>query len=365
MSTGLRCRVGVLLMMALCTATTVAAGAAPTGDVRFCPAVVNDAELQGVAYRLLVPQGWSVDGGIRWDVSSAAAPAMLSLRVASPGGSAEFTCFPSVFCTWSPTIGQYFPEGHRTNEGMEVRRAPDGPVAALANFAVQRCRPAAARGARLLAAEELPLVARAMAELYPPGGSVRVARVRVQYDDASAGRTGAVEEEFVGTLLRVDGAGGTVWGVDHLMSYRADAGTLDGRMPALRTVAASLRPDPRWYEAAEQVMNALVQMQFRNQEALMERFRIRTEAGHQISDITMRAWRSKTAAMDRAHENYDQKAIRGVESRVNPFSGEAEEASSAYAHVWETENGDRIYSNDAAFNPNVGSNLAWKEARRR
>ena len=53
--------------------------------------------------------------------------------------------------------------------------------------------------------------------------------------------------------------------------------------------------------------------------------------------------------------------IRNGLARDNGFDGSTEEAPNEYGHVWVNGLGEHIYTNESSYNPNVGSNLDWRE----
>jgi hypothetical protein len=339
-----------------------AATAELSRTIRFSHASIDDPLLQGKAYDVLVPAGWKMDGRVIWDFSCFAMPANMEMHASSPDGSVQFNRFPTMMFQWSPSLEFYVGLGRKAT-GVEIRRPIDNPVSVVTELLMPQYR-RGARNVRVILSEDLPRAAEAAAALCPEHCSIRVCRVLVEYNESASKQP--LQEEFNFFLARGEPGVGdnTTWALDYVTSFRSCGVPLDAHMPELRTIAASPRQNPAWLEAVTEASKALVRMEYTNQAAIMERFHINTATGHAISETTMRSWRDRNAATNRVLENFDRKAIRGVEPRVNPFTNEGEETSTMYSHVWETANGDRICSNDPNFNPNAGSNLNWKEAHK-
>jgi hypothetical protein len=89
-----------LLAAALFAAATVPVLAADRLVLR--SQVVMDTQGTGTeAFRLLVPDGWSFDGGLAWNVEKFPAEPYTAYRVVSPARDAVFEQFPHVTLFWS------------------------------------------------------------------------------------------------------------------------------------------------------------------------------------------------------------------------------------------------------------------------
>ena len=60
--------------------------------------------------------------------------------------------------------------------------------------------------------------------------------------------------------------------------------------------------------------------------------------------------------MDRAADSYSQ-SIRGVDAYHDPTSGRAVELPGGYKQVWTNGLGEYLLSDEAGFDPNIGSTI--------
>ncbi|MBV9441522.1 MAG: hypothetical protein JO217_02390 [Acidobacteriaceae bacterium] len=83
----------------------------------------------------------------------------------------------------------------------------------------------------------------------------------------------------------------------------------------------------------------------------------------QISATIRQNYETRRAALERANANFDR-YIRSVDQYQDPLKGAAVELPSGYRNVWANALGEYILSDDANFNPNVGSNRSWRQLQR-
>ena len=344
---------------------TPAAGAA-SGDsahprvaaVRFQRfSIVDEQGTHSEAYHMLIPSGWKGEGKILWDLERRASPAALSVRVRNPDASEEFDSFPALAFTWSPLLQQMGATGRYL--GCEIARPVDGPLAALRQVVLPRFRPEL-REYQLVSAEELPKLAQAAAPLYQqPGmsGVVRAGRMRIQYPEGSA----VMQEELSCIFAAWEGPSGALWALDSITSFRAPKEKLEALLPGFRIMLFSLQPDLQWYAELQSATRILVEGFYQEQAQIMKRVQIEREKNDAIRGIIRQEFESRQAAMSRIHENYDTKAVRGVQRHVNPFDGGTEDVPNEYKHAWVNPLGEHIFTNDPSFDPNIGSNHDWRE----
>jgi hypothetical protein len=328
----------------------------PAGTVRFQRFGIVDDLAHAEAYRMLVPTGWKSEGKILWDVERKASPASLSVRSRNPDAPETFEFFPAPMFTWSPMLEQMGMRGRYL--GCEIARPVDGPLVALRQIVIPRFRPGLL-DAQVVASEELPKLAQAAAALYSqPGipGVVRAGRVRLQYTEGGV----AVQEEFACIFVSHEGPTGALWALDQITAFKAKKDELDARMPVFRNMLFSLEPNLEWYADLEAATRILVEGAAQEQAQIMKRVQIETQKNEAIRGTIRAEFESRQAAMARIHDNYDTKAVRGVQQHVNPFDGHTEQVPNEYAHAWVNPAGEHIFTNDPNYDPNVGSSLHWE-----
>ena len=331
----------------------------PPGVLKLHKAGIRD-ELAGMdAYRLLVPEGWQVDGGVAWRPDRPAVPADITVRVRNPRGPQELAIFPSQLFNWSPLLEQAIQHGQKYL-GCEVLRPVDGPLAALKAIVAPRFRPELRGRFQVVAESELPRLARAAAPSYQQPGvpvNVRAGRIRIEYPLADR----QFQEDLTCVFFTVEGPSGVMWAVDQITSARTEKGKLDEERPLFETVLFSARPDLEWFDQYMAVSRILVEGANQTQAQVMERARIQRAASQHVSETIRSAYQARQATMDRVARNYDEKAVRGVQAYWNPLDGSRVEVPDQYEHVWTNPQGEYIYSNSASYDPNVGSNRNWQE----
>jgi hypothetical protein len=58
-------------------------------------------------------------------------------------------------------------------------------------------------------------------------------------------------------------------------------------------------------------------------------------------------------------------AFRGVDTFSQPFESRPIELPSGFPDAWVNSSGEYVLSNDAGFDPNLGSTLEWRRMARR
>ncbi len=335
------------------------------------------------ALSLLVPREWSCEGGVEWvsDLGCPATGIRLTLRAASPDGRTGAELFPAYVWTWSddPSLAQIMRQQPRT------MRCDLGPPVPARQWLAETLVPGVRPGARVVAAEELPEVARALdaqvaLELGAAGGSggldVRhdVARLRLRREDAG----GALEEWLVGSLQHsfasmpstsaMLGYGGpqtttsSTSAAFDLYALWAPAGELDRDEKLFASIVASARPNPVWTAAVQQHLAAMARIA---QKGALDRSRILAEANEYVANLRQETWEARQRSQDAMAEAFSQ-TIRGVETYVDPLRGGEVELPSGYRDVWTNGNGEYLLSEVAGWDPNAAlTSSSWTQIHER
>jgi hypothetical protein len=163
----------------------------------------------------------------------------------------------------------------------------------------------------------------------------------------------------------------TNWGFIRLFSFRAARGSLDTHRALFQRMAASLRLNPRWEQLYQQVMQQLqarfdqfIQMGYAQIQAAGEASRAISAANdawlssfEQQRQAQARSSAS-TGGSDRSPNEGFSEYIRGVETMEDPYWGESQQDYN-YRYHWTDGFGNYQHSNDAFFNPNIGSGQNW------
>jgi hypothetical protein len=125
-------------------------------------------------------------------------------------------------------------------------------------------------------------------------------------------------------------------------------GGLEAAEPLLGTMLASIRLNPAWQAALEQLILSIGRTRIAG---AVERARIWRDAMNQIGEMRMRSWQQSQESRDRIAHAFSQ-AIRGVETMTDPRHGTRIEVPSGYNAAWVNNYGEVLLSNEPNFDPN-------------
>jgi hypothetical protein len=131
------------------------------------------------------------------------------------------------------------------------------------------------------------------------------------------------------------------------MGIHAPAGKFDKKLAA--TIIASIRPNPAYQNAVGQFLLNMGNIALKG---AMDRQRIWHDAQQQISATINESYRQTQAVQDRAAAQFDQ-VIRGVETYVNPSTGQPVELTGGYNRAFTNALGEYVLSDSPSFNPSV------------
>ena len=311
------------------------------------------------AFTALKPPGWNASGQVIWRQQySNLASATLAVSDPSSGATAEV--FPLIPFAWQDGGIGGFPIGS-IYLGGEVRP----PVGSVTEFVSQVVVPTfrSNLSVRVLDFEDTPAVSAEVAQSVQEAGltkDVHSGRVRVEYTQNGT----LIDEDFFVTLVftRSPATGFLLWGPERIYSFRAPAGTLDDQAALLHAIVFSSRVDRQWLNEYLQVVDLYNQNQLQSIQNAADLSRLISQTNDAIMEATNQAYEERSKVNERISLEFAQ-TIRGVDSYADPFLGDAVELPSGYDSVWASANGDYILSNDAFYDPNVGSSIDWQPLR--
>jgi len=361
---------------------------APGGVMRFRLVRVLDEtgwERPVEAFRFLVPSDWRVQGWAKWNIEGTGCPGKLidagmwalapdgvtGIEVMSPDAwkwvedpqvrtmqqqqeASMKQLTGSYACAWSPylTAADYLgrtvmPKSRPTAQFVRV-----DPAAQLAQS---------------YDADVAPIMKQLIAQKIFAGYRVDAARMLVRY--SLSGRP--VDEWLIGTILAVqtespsisqmmNGVGGpnrSYYAMTKLvMGLRAPQGQLDRTAPVFEAIVSSMRINPQWAQAVETVRNNLGAIASRG---AADRARIWHEAGEYTSKIQSEAYWNQQRVNASLANQFSQ-TVRGVQSYMDPGTGQPIELTSGYARAYSNNRGEYILSNDPLFDPAVAFHEDWR-----
>ena len=337
------------------------AGVGNCAPLRLKPHIVNDPELGVEAFRLLIPADWSVEGGVVWRANPTR-PATVSMRVFNPNGIEQIGVVPDIQCVWAPTLPAF---GFRPGSyylGAEVRTAVADAVTALRTIVLPRYS-AQLADAHIVMQGDLPALAQAWAAANYPGvtqARFSAGKIRIEYSVKGVPAEMDIYGVMGGWTYPLQGVPMTNWSVECIRYSRAPKGKVDDQFKLFQAMAYSERLNIQWLNRYSQVKNMMVQQQIEASNRAVELSRYLSRVNDHISATIRQSYETRQAALERANANFDR-YIRGVDRYQDPFKGAAVELPSGHHNVWANASGEYILSDDANFNPNLGSNRSWRQ----
>lgn len=333
-----------------------------------------------VALRMELPDGWKVSGGVHWATvpGCPANTVELAFLATSPDGTLGFEVFPAYTWRWldDPMMRQYTVQ-YDSGLGCELLPAMDAATFVRSVVIPRQRRDA--RDVEVITVEAMPDVAAAADAAARPyfepaariGGfpmelAFDAARVRIR--SRRDGRE--VEEWIAATTQRLSVSGPSLTALmssgfaptwthtltaSHVGATFAPAGELDRHAEMFRRIIASVEVDPRWEAAVERFFAEIARIQA---EGAAARSRIWSETSRSISESQRRSWERRQAVQDRIADRWTD-TFRGVETWVDPTTGERYETESGYDHAWRNAWDEVYLTNDPSDDPNQYQGGSW------
>jgi hypothetical protein len=320
---------------------------------------VFDPAADSVAFTVLKPPGWNATGQIVWRNEYAnLASATLAVSDAASGATAEV--FPTIPFVWQDGGIGSLPIGS-IYLGGEIRP----PIGSVPDFVAQVVIPTFRSNAnpRVVDFQDTPAVSAEVAQAIQEAGlnkDVRSGRVRVEYEQDGT----LIDEDFFVTLVFTTSTASPVllWGPERIYSFRAPAGTLDDQAALLHAIVFSSRVDRHWLNEYLQAADLWHQGQLQSIQDAAQLSRILAQTDDAIRESTNAAFQARSDTNERISLKFSE-LIRGVETYDDPFLGDVQ-LPAGYDSVWASTMGEYILSNDANYDPNIGSDIDWQSLRR-
>jgi len=358
MARSFRCALLALLLLAVACGKGVDRTGYPDDAVVLERVQVEDRDplgLGGVAGTLLVPVGWTVEGGPVWRHDRANL-VTAEISVVSPDGLSRVEFLPIFSHTWQEAGILGFGVG-ANYLGSTVYPPITDPLRFLEDLVLPAYR--AGLVYNVVNREPLPDAAELVAQSIP--GSTAVAeRIRLEYpfDDVD------LLEEFTVALQFVPNpflSGATNWSAHTLVAVQAPDADFEATRPVLQAVSQSFQLNPEWYSGYQYVLSLAQQNGLAAIAAAGEASRIIAQANEDIFEIHRQAYENTQATNDRLAAEFDQ-LIRGVDTYVDPFDGGRLELPTGFSNVYGADDGTVILSNDPGFDPRRAFPLRiWEE----
>jgi hypothetical protein len=359
-----------IMVWALDALAQAAPGNAPALQFR-AHQIVDQQQGGLVLATITVPAQWHVSSRVLWTYSDVSHPVRAIIRAEAPDQSAWVEFFPIEIFYWLEPVKSSEPFGRRS---LGMIYAPHiGARQAVQQFVVVPYR-GKQQSLRIVNVRPVDPARLAAGFGQPPVAGEAVA-LRLNYvTNGQPAEEDVYGEVGRGNRIPFTGPQGT-WYESHRPLIYAHAlgaanGALDSVYPLLTFIAGSLKIDPAWETHRQQVMKVL-QAEF---DKNISRGYAQIQAAAQLSRTisanndamlgSMQAQRQAQAQRDAArrasaasasspNDSFSQ-YLRGTERMKDPYWGESDRPYSERYH-WTDGSGNYRSSNDASFNPNVGS----------
>ncbi len=336
-----------------------------------------------VAARFQHPADWQAQSQVVWNFQNYSSPVKVSARIAHPHTAAMVEVWPvEQFCWIEPNMGFYQP-GHDVGGGSVLLPPMPAPEA-MTRWLIPKLR-GNVPGLQIVGAGAMPQLAQMLnVNAASTGGVFEGAGAKVQY--VAGGRM--LEEEFYGLKVSFQGiptygAAGCLtqynWGLSNLFSVRAERGQLDAQRDVAWAIMQSFKVNPQWEQLLARILQQLQQEFDRYIQAGYAQIEAASQLSRQISAQNAAwlqqqeqqrnaAWQSdqqRRAQDAAARDNYSTNdafsdMIMGRETYTDPNSSTGSSQHYGYhQYVWTDALGNVQYSDDANYNPNIGSSTQW------
>tara|TARA_R110002126_G_scaffold16625_2_gene66303 strand:- start:4559 stop:5758 length:1200 start_codon:yes stop_codon:yes gene_type:complete len=337
------------------------------------------------SHTVLVPEGWTLEGGVTWTPENAIAYVHVDATVAGPDGHAvEY--HPNGSYTYFETSLQFpQPEIGATVEGKTFLSPSETPREYVRNTLLPAARPKA-RHAKVTRVREVKEVRQVWEDLLGPmireqeqmnamnaftgltmqvKTTIAAPRIRVRYTENGT----QFEEDFVFLMFRMDSVyddgwsyfRSTDWSVFDVRSARAPKGKLDDSLPLLTTIANSLKPTRRWQAMIDELNAYILKLRQKTHEITMREIRKRSaiiaKQGDDWLESHNESWKKSQQSNDRLNRAWSN-TMHGVDDYELP-DGSVESLDSGYENVYTDNGGNFLFTNDHLNDPNVGSTIEW------
>ena len=347
--------------------------------------VTDPGMAQQTAATLLVPQDWTVSGGLtRPDPRLSNMPVLVDLKVTAPDGR-QAHLYPVLTFEWVPSVPA--PPFTVTASGNFYHPPPDSLGRFLLGLAQADPQPGVT-DLRLTVdepAEQLTAeVRRAAAPFYQlvqqmnQGGGHGVSTqfdtqaTRVVFNYRENGKpfeeTFFICWQYFVTIMNGEVFSGS-WAITSMRSSRGTPGQTAAtylRDPVLTAIFQSLRTDPQWQAQMDRYWASLTAARAQGNQYAAEQARKRAEVSRQtseyIADSMNETYRYGQALTERQNERFADHMLD--QTKYDTVDGQTVKLPAYYDHVYTDGDGNYLLHNDVTWDPNKNRSVNEKPWQR-
>jgi hypothetical protein len=197
---------------------------------------------------------------------------------------------------WSPKFQQIAAQLGGWVQGCRILEPVDGPQTAIQKLIIPNYFKDLGGKYTVVSTKELPDLAAAYAPTYNPPGrpprQVRAGKVRIEYDEM--GRT--MQQDVFAVFILATSQAGSVWEVDHIVSFKEEKGIPDQTDRQFALMASSLEPTARFLDAQEKMTGLLVQQASHDPAVLMRNVAAAEKAQADLPALILADWQARQQA---------------------------------------------------------------------
>ncbi|CAN5604918.1 hypothetical protein BH11BAC2_BH11BAC2_11960 [soil metagenome] len=324
-----------------------------------------------VAYSLLLPDQWKVDGGITWRVGHYCVNESVSNRMTATSADHQFQLDFFPLRSWEWSDDPYVQQSKQGNQGVfktcDFMPAMDADAYLKNEFVHDMGDP------KVISIEPNPEVGKAMEEQAKKNSANMAAagintvkynpsaiRAKLKFADGSEGLALCAVNQtifYMQNFMTGGYTGSYTCQADQKIVLRYPAGKEAEARKLLSMAVTSIRINPQWQTAVAKFFNNVSKVE---QVENAKRSEIWRKSQADIAEIQKSTWEYQQQSQDRIAEETGR-VLRGVEQWSDPATGQSADLSAGYNEAWAKGDGTYILSNDPLFDPNVALQEDWKK----
>lgn len=334
-------------------------------------AIKDPVVTKGDAIIFLLPDGWKQQSQINWDMQNNVYPSNPEAHISNPENTVRFSSYPTQFYMLvTPTMSMSgFGVGSKYLGAQVVGSMPASTTAAAKQVLDKlNCLPA---GTTITNTKVTKIPATNPADIHAQKANPQAIFINDNvYQEGKCiinGQNYIVVVNTVVSGMVNQSLGFANWQVRPDVFIVKDDANKDKNGEILRCVYKSFRATPNYQQCIMQTVKILSDQFYSGVRAageISKQISRNNDAMIASIDAQYKKANTPTSSTNGRSSNDDfSQYIRGVETYSDSY-GTSYELPSYYSNAWKNSSGEIILTNEAGYNPNVGSTLTWEELKK-